>query len=249
TFFGPTISTWGNEVEAVASTLTLDSFIGTSSTSNAIGLGAKTFTASINKQFVPGMYVVISDSAAPSTNSMTAQVTAYDIATGVLSVTVLFIRGTGTKTSWIITLSGDPYTSGSTTVSGDISVTNATAAGKLISTSPTAGIGYDTGAGGAVQLIGAPYTSLNKICGTVTMVPGNLDARAQAYMYLGNNVVSSNKDIILCTMVGANAGYFSIIANAYSTGAIEFVITNKSLSNKSHTGLLINFAIIRNVNA
>jgi hypothetical protein len=73
-----------------------------STTSNSIGTGEKTFTVSPGKGFRGGMYLVIADTAAPSTNSMTGQVTSYNTGTGELVMSILNATGSGTKTAWTI---------------------------------------------------------------------------------------------------------------------------------------------------
>lgn len=75
----------------------------TSTSSNAIGTGSKTFTVTASKSFVKGMFLIIADSAAPSTNFMICQVTSYSSTT--LIVSSLYAAGSGTKTSWTISLS------------------------------------------------------------------------------------------------------------------------------------------------
>jgi hypothetical protein len=86
-------------------------FTGTSVTSNAVGTGAKTFTIETNKAFVIGMSVKIADSAAPGTNWMHGDITAYTASTGVLVVNVTLIGGSGTKTAWTVSLSAPASTS------------------------------------------------------------------------------------------------------------------------------------------
>lgn len=93
--------------------LNLNSTSDTSSTSNTIGLGAKTFTVTAGKSFQPGMYLILADTAAPSTNSMVAQVTSYSSTT--LVVNSVKITGSGTFTAWTISFSAAP---GVATVSG-----------------------------------------------------------------------------------------------------------------------------------
>jgi hypothetical protein len=88
------------EVNAAAAAMNMNSTTDTSNTSNVIGTGAKTFTVSAGKSFLGGMYLVIADTAAPSTNSMYGQVTSY-IGTS-LVVNILSITGSGTKTAWVI---------------------------------------------------------------------------------------------------------------------------------------------------
>lgn len=112
------------ESNAQAAALTLNSTNDTSSTSNIIGTGAKTFTVSSGKSFQPGMYLVIADTAAPSTNSMFGQVTSYSGTS--LIINILSVRGSGTKASWTIsqssaggaTLDANAFTAAQTLASG-----------------------------------------------------------------------------------------------------------------------------------
>ena len=93
-------------------------FNASSTTSNTIGTGAKTFTIaeSTQRAFGVGSPVRVSDAAAPSTNYMDGSITAY--AHPSVTVNVTSIVGTGTKTSWkiaIAAISGTvPIASGGT---------------------------------------------------------------------------------------------------------------------------------------
>lgn len=99
------LATFVTEANSLATALNLNATNDTSATSNTLGTGAKTFTASAGKSFQPGMYLVIADTAAPSTNSMIAQVTSYNSGTGALVVNVVSFSGSGTKTAWTISQS------------------------------------------------------------------------------------------------------------------------------------------------
>jgi hypothetical protein len=99
-FFLALSSTWAAAFDLAIQSLNLNATNDTSTTSNAIGSGAKTFTVSASKSFVGGMFLVIADSAAPSTNWMLAQVTSYSGTS--LVVNSLYTGGSGTKTSWVI---------------------------------------------------------------------------------------------------------------------------------------------------
>lgn len=81
-------------------------FSGSSTTSNSIGLGAKTFTTQANRSFVPGANVQVSVTASPAVNFMTGIVTAYNSATGVITIDVKSLEGSGTFSAWTISLSG-----------------------------------------------------------------------------------------------------------------------------------------------
>ena len=97
------------EVNEATLALNLNSVNGTSTTSNAVGLGSKTFTTQTGKSILGGMYLTIADTAAPSTNSMYVQVTSYVTGTGVMVVNVIDFIGSGTKTAWTIAFSGGYY--------------------------------------------------------------------------------------------------------------------------------------------
>jgi len=92
----------------VSTAMNLNATSGTSATSNSIGTGAKTFTADTGKSWLPGMFLVFADTAAPSTNSMTVQVTSYNTSTGELVVNSLATLGSGTKTAWAISQTMNP---------------------------------------------------------------------------------------------------------------------------------------------
>ncbi len=89
------------QANAQAAAMNLNSTTDTSASSVLIGTGAKNFTVSAGKSFQPGMYLVLADSAAPSSNSVFGQVTSYDVVTGALVMSVQSVRGSGTKTSWV----------------------------------------------------------------------------------------------------------------------------------------------------
>jgi hypothetical protein len=104
---GTTARGFTSAVTAVSLRITAQTFLDiaysttdTSATSNVIGTGAKTFTVTSGKNFVGGMYLVIADNAAPSTNSMYGQVTSYSGTSLVMNITA--VLGSGTKTSWLV---------------------------------------------------------------------------------------------------------------------------------------------------
>lgn len=100
--FMAALPTFVTEANALAVAMNLNSTTDTSATSNTIEYGSKNFTVSTGKSFQPGMYLIIADTAAPSTNSMYGQITSYNSGTGALIIQVRNIIGSGTKTAWII---------------------------------------------------------------------------------------------------------------------------------------------------
>lgn len=111
-YFTPFIAQFNADIAA----LNLNSVTDTSTTSNTIGVGAKTFTVGTGKSFQAGQYLIIADTAAPTTNSMVVQVTNYNSGTGALVTDSKVFAGSGTKTAWIISLTAAPIygTSGRT---------------------------------------------------------------------------------------------------------------------------------------
>lgn len=112
---------WDAEVDAqnalfAASTANLNALIaaagfsGTSTSSNSIGTGSKTFTTQTSKAWVVGSRLRASDTAAPTANYMAGIVTAYDpvAVTDNLTVSFDFSTGSGTKTAWTLSLTGEP---------------------------------------------------------------------------------------------------------------------------------------------
>jgi hypothetical protein len=97
------LSTLVTEVNAATLAMNLNATTDTSASSVAIGTGAKTFTVTAGKSFLGGMYLVIADTAAPSTNFMVGQVTSYSGTSLVMNM--LYAGGSGTKTAWTISQS------------------------------------------------------------------------------------------------------------------------------------------------
>lgn len=82
------------------------SILATSTSSVAIGTGSKSFTTQPGKNFGVGAWLTIASDAAPTTNFMFGQITAYNTGTGSLTVNVTSTAGSGTHTDWDISLSG-----------------------------------------------------------------------------------------------------------------------------------------------
>lgn len=114
-------------INAQAVAMTLNATTDTSTTSNTIGTGQKTFTVSVSKSFVAGMFLVIADTAAPTVNSMVVQVFSYSGTTLVVDVLASGVFGSGTKTVWTISLTTAPTPVGSKNdiINGDFRIAQA----------------------------------------------------------------------------------------------------------------------------
>jgi hypothetical protein len=90
---------------------------GTSVTSAAIGAGSVTITTQPGLAYVTGLRARFSAYSA-MTNWMEGQVTAYNIATGDLTINATLTNGTGTFTNWTIGLAGEKGQQGDTGPAG-----------------------------------------------------------------------------------------------------------------------------------
>lgn len=132
-------------------------FQDTSSSSVAIGTGAKTFTVSAGKLFAVGQELMIA-SAANVANYMHGQVTGYSGTT--LNVTVTDIGGSGTKADWVISVSGTQGPTGATGATGSTGATGAGvptggSTGQVLKKNSNAD--YDTVWGAAALSTGSGY--------------------------------------------------------------------------------------------
>ena len=88
-------------------------FVSTSTTSNSVATGAKTFTIEAAKQFTAGVSVTVINTGTPA-NFLFGTVTSYNSTTGALVLDITVIGGSGTFTAWTISLSGARGATGAT---------------------------------------------------------------------------------------------------------------------------------------
>lgn len=91
----------------------------TSTTSNTIGTGSKTFITQANLPVSIGQLVIVSNTATPS-NFMFGQVTAYSALSGSITINVSLTGGSGTFASWTIASSGPQGATGTTGATGTV---------------------------------------------------------------------------------------------------------------------------------
>lgn len=121
----------------------------------------------------------------------------------------------------------------------------------ISSTDPTTGIGYGTGAGGAVTQATNKSTAvtLNKICGEITMNNAALAAGADVNFQVTDSVVAVTDVIIVCIASGtAAANKYALGVGAVAAGSFNIYLTNLSAGSLSEA-LVLNFAVIKAVSA
>ena len=203
---------------------------GTSSTSLTIGTGSKTFTTQSGKAWVVGQFVVAADAAAPSTNWMVGQITAYSGTT--LTIDVNQIGGSGTIANWSIGLTGstkipaqagnagkylktdgtttswaDPLLSNSTTTSSATTVTLTSASTRLHNITMTA-LG---------QHVALPDATTLSLDGTVFIL-----RNAGTYPW----GIRNNAGTLLIGVAGGGVAYVTLEANGVAAGTWSVVGNN-----------------------
>ena len=117
-------------------------------------------------------------------------------------------------------------------------------------TSSSGGLGYSTGAGGAVTQITDKTTTvvLNKICGQITTVNTVMNANTETGFTVTNSTVAATDTVVVSIASGATANAYQICVDAVGAGSFHIALSNPSASNLSEV-LVINFAVIKGVAA
>jgi hypothetical protein len=118
------------------------------------------------------------------------------------------------------------------------------------SVSATAGVGYGTGAGGAVTQITNASTgvTLNKVCGQITTVALTTAAAAEEVFTVTNSTVAAT-DVVVVSTTYAGGGTVVVTTKKVAAGAFDVVIANLHASAALDAVVVINFAVIKAVAA
>ena len=133
----------------------------------------------------------------------------------------------------------------------------ATAAGFIKSTSATDGIGYATGAGGAVTQITSRSTgvTLNKICGTITLVAATISGHEADEFVLTNSAIAATDVVVISIKSGLAAGtakYYRVGVTAVAAGSCTISVGNLDNATIPSAGTdtpVLSFAVIKAVAA
>lgn len=140
-------------------------------------------------------------------------------------------------------------TTGTVVVTGGVGISGDTfTGGKIVSVSPTSGLGYATGAGGAVTQLTSRTTgvTLSKISGTITGNNTSLAAQTSASFTVTNTTVAANDVIVLSIQSGNPTTQFQV--TTVSAGSFAITAWNSNIATADTTIPVINFAVIKAVN-
>lgn len=127
---------------------------------------------------------------------------------------------------------------------------NLLAAGLTVNKPGGSGLGYSTGAGGAVTQATSAATAvtLNKYCGQITTVALTTAAAAEEAFVVNNSKVDAN-DVVVVSTTYAGAGKPVVFVTNVGAGVFTVNISNVHASAALDALAVINFAIIKSVAA
>lgn len=125
--------------------------------------------------------------------------------------------------------------------------------GVITSSSPSAGVGYATGAGGSVVQATNRTTgvTLNTITGQITTNNASLAAEAAAVFTVTNSACGLHDVPVVAIQSGSNGGNTKVTVNTVSAGSFVIQIANDNpAAGTAETGaIILNFTIIRGVSS
>ncbi len=156
----------------------------------------------------------------------------------------LTVSGATTLSS-TLAVTGASTLTGAATLSSTLAVTGAASfSSSVLSASPSAGIGYATGAGGAVTQGSSRTTgvTLSKITGAITLVSAAGSATPFTFT-VTNTTVAALDTIIVSQKSGTDA--YSAVVSAVAAGSFKLTITD--LTGTTTEQPVFNFAVIKAV--
>lgn len=137
-----------------------------------------------------------------------------------------------------------------------ITATSMAASGALLSSSPSAGIGYATGAGGAVTQLTSRTTGVTVspnpcVCGTITTHTASLAAEDTADFVVTNSAVAIGDVVVVSIRSGSDSGGTMVSVSEVADGSFTVRVHNANTSGgTAETGaIIINFAVLKAVDA
>lgn len=138
---------------------------------------------------------------------------------------------------------------GTTATSVGIGGGNVSAGGSILSVSPSAGVGYATGAGGTVTQITSKSTlvTINKTCGSITTHNAALAAGGIVTFQVSNSsVAATDVPVLAIKSGGVTSGAYNLVVEQVQAGLFAITIQNISASPLSQA-ITINFSLIKAV--
>lgn len=152
--------------------------------------------------------------------------------------------------SSVATWSASGMVTGNIATSGTLSAASLAATGAITSSSPTAGIGYATGAGGSITQGTNKSTgvTLNTLTGAITMNNAALAAGAVAKFTVTDSAVDLDDVIVIHHSSAGTAGIYHVDVTTVTAGSFAVAVQNYSGTSASEA-IVLSFAVIKSVAA
>lgn len=164
----------------------------------------------------------------------------------VVAAGTLAVAGASTLTG-AVSAGATLAVTGATTLSSTLAVTGAASfSAAALSAGDTGGIGYATGAGGAVTQ-GTDRTTgvtINKVCGAITLVSG-AGSTTPASFTVTNSTVAITDTVVVCQRSGTDI--YDLSVSAVANGSFRITFNTKSGTTTEQP--VFNFAVIKAVAA
>ena len=117
----------------------------------------------------------------------------------------------------------------------------------VLSSSATLGIGYATGAGGAVTQGTSKATgvTLNAVTGAITSHNASLAGAATVSFTLTHSAIAATDVVNVSVKSGASTGLYTVAVTATAAGSCQISITN--VGSTASEVVVINFVIVKGV--
>ena len=134
---------------------------------------------------------------------------------------------------------------------GKLETSGGTLTGALVATSLTSnsdGVGYATGAGGAVTQLTNKATgvTLNKPSGAITMNAAALAASTTVSFVLTNTSIAENDVVVVSIKSGGTVGAYTVTVSAIAAGSCTISLRKETAGSLSEA-VVLNFAVIKAV--
>lgn len=228
----------------------LGTFTGTSLALNGCTIGTDNLCVNGTSTFGNNTTVQKNQNATTSLS-----LTNTDTTNGNSRASILFTAGS--VQGRMLGINGDAFYLGSTTVGTPFNLqvgasnilslasTGATSTGNLVSTSATGGVGYATGAGGAVTQATSRTTgvTLNKITGSITLVSAAGSASFQTFTVSNTTVAAT--DVVKVVQASGTDKYEIFVTKI--VGGTSFDITFATTGGTTTEQPVFNFAVLKGV--
>lgn len=158
----------------------------------------------------------------------------------------ILVTSSGTNENLVINAKGSGTIDLNPTGTGNVLTPRA-----VLSRGPTAGVGYATGAGGAVTQATNRTTgvTLNTVTGAITTNTASLAAGASATFIVTNSAIAVTDTIVVSVRSGQTNKETSVAVTRVAAGAFDITVHNQHAATAEVGAIIINFTVIKGVAA